>query len=103
MFEELFYQTLNFCRQAVPSKKFRFKNKLLSMNATTISLCLSMFPWAKFRRTKGVIKLHLLLVHDGYLPTYAYIENAKKHYVTIARNMPLSAGSIIAMDRACND
>ena len=73
------------------------------MDATTISLCLSMFPWAKFRRTKGAIKLHLLLDHDGYLPTYAYIENAKRHDVTIARKVPLSAGSIIAMDRAYND
>ena len=84
-------------------QKFRFKNKLLSMDATTISLCLSMFPWAKFRRTKGAVKLHLLLDHDGYLPTYAYIENAKKHDVTIARKMPLAPGSIIAMDRAYND
>ncbi len=103
MFEDLFYETLDFCRQAAPVKKFRFKNKLLSMDATTISLCLSMFPWAKFRRTKGAIKLHLLLDHDGYLPTFAYIENAKRHDVTIARKVPLSAGSIIAMDRAYND
>jgi hypothetical protein len=103
MFEDLFYETLNFCKQAAPEKTFRFKNKLLSMDAITISLCLSLFPWAKFRRTKGAIKLHLLLDHDGYLPTYAYIENANKHDVTIARKVPLSAGSIIAMDRAYND
>ena len=49
MFEDLFYETLDFCRQAAPVKKFRFKNKLLSMDATTISLCLLMFPWAKFQ------------------------------------------------------
>jgi hypothetical protein len=103
MFEDLFYETLNVCRQAAPAKKFRFKNKLLSMDSTTISLCLAMFPWAKFRRTKGAIKLHMLLDHDGYLPTYAYIDNAKRHDVTIARKVPLSPGSIIAMDRAYND
>jgi Domain of unknown function (DUF4372)/Transposase DDE domain len=103
MFQDLFYETLDFCRQVEPLKKFRFKNKLLTFDATTISLCLSMFPWAKFRRTKGAVKLHLLLDHDGYLPTYAYIENAKKHDVTIARKVPLSPGSIIAMDRAYND
>jgi hypothetical protein len=103
MFEDLFYETLKLCRQAAPVKKFRFKNKLLSMDSTTISLCLTMLPWAKFRRTKGAIKLHLLLDHDGYLPTYAYIDNAKRHDVTIARKVPLSAGSIIAMDRAYND
>ena len=103
MFQDLFYETLDFCRQVAPVKKFRFKNKLLTLDATTISLCLSMFPWAKFRRTKGAVKLHLLLDHDGYLPTYAYIENAKKHDVAIARKVPLSPGSIIAMDRGYND
>ena len=69
--------------------KFRFKNKLLSLDSSTISLCLSLFPWAKFRRTKGAVKLHLLLDHDGYLPTFAYISNGKKHDVTIARKVPL--------------
>jgi Transposase DDE domain len=103
MFQDLFYETLDFCRKVAPVKKFRFKNKLLTLDATTISLCLSIFPWAKFRQTKGAVKLHLLLDHDGYLPTYAYIENAKKHDVTIARKMPLSPGSIIAIDRAYND
>ena len=104
MFRDLFYETLGFCKKAAPGKhKFRFRNKLLTLDSTIISLCLSLFPWAKFRRTKGAVKLHLLLDHDGYLPTYAYIENAKKHDVTIARKVSLSSGSIIAMDRAYND
>jgi len=104
MYQDLFYETLDRCRHAAPGKhKFRFKNKLLSLDSSTISLCLSMFPWAKFRRTKGAIKLHLLLDHDGYLPTYAYISNGKRHDVTVARKVPLSPGSIVAMDRAYND
>jgi hypothetical protein len=104
MFRDLFYETLDTCRTGVPTKhKFRFKNKLLSLDSSTISLCLSLFPWAKFRRTKGAVKLHLLLDHDGYLPTYAYISNGKKHDVTIARKIPLAPGSIIAMDRGYND
>jgi len=104
MFRDLFYQTLDTCKTATPGKhKFRFKNKLLSLDSTTISLCLSLFPWAHFRRTKGAIKLHLLLDHDGYLPTYAYISNGKKHDVTIARKVPLTPGSIITMDRGYND
>lgn len=104
MFQDLFYQTLDVCRMAGTAKhKFRFKNKLLSLDSSTISLCLSLFPWAKFRRTKGAVKLHLLLDHDGYLPTYAYISNGKKHDVTIARKVPLSPGSIVAMDRGYND
>jgi len=104
MYQDLFYQTLETCRQAVPGRhRFRFKNKLLSLDSSTISLCLNMFPWAKFRRRKGAVKLHLLLDHDGYLPSFAYVSNGKKHDVTVARKVPLASGSIVAMDRAYND
>lgn len=104
MFRDLFYQTLTVCRQAAPRHhKFRFKNKLLTLDSSTISLCLSLFPWAKFRRTKGAIKLHLLLDHDGYLPTFAYISNGKKHDVTVARKVSLAPHSIIVVDRGYND
>jgi hypothetical protein len=103
MYRDLFYETLAFCRMGAPGKKFRFKNKLLSLDSSTISLCLSLFPWAKFRRTKGAVKLHLLLDHDGYLPTYAYISNGSKHDVTFARKFPLAPESIVAMDRGYND
>ena len=100
LFRDLFYDTFDYCRKACPGKhKFKFKNKLLSLDSTTISLCLNMFPWAKFRRTKGAVKLHLLLDHDGYLPSYAYISNGRKHEATFARKFPLAPGSIVAMDR----
>ncbi len=75
----------------------------MSLDSSTISLCLSLFPWVKFRRTKGAVKLHLLLDHDGFLPTFAYISNGKKKDVTIARQVPLSPYSIVAMDRGYND
>jgi hypothetical protein len=104
MYQDLFYQTLDICKLAGTGKhRFKFKNKLLSLDSSTISLCLSLFPWAKFRRTKGAVKLHLLLDHDGYLPTYAYISNGKKHDVTVARKVPLSPYSIVAMDKGYND
>jgi hypothetical protein len=104
MFRDLFYATLDLCKTAAPKKgKFRFKNKLLSLDSTTIALCLSLFPWAEFRRTKGAVKLHLLLDHEGYFPAYAYISNGKKHDVTIARKVPLPPGSIVTMDRGYND
>jgi len=104
MFRSLFYKTLGVCNMTAPkNRKFRFKNKLLSMDSTTIALCLSLFPWAEFRRTKGAVKLHLLLDHDGYFPTYAYISNGKKHDVTVARKVPLPSGSIVTMDRGYND
>lgn len=104
MYRDLFYQTLELCKKEFPGKhKFKFKNKLLSLDSSTISLCLSLFPWAKFRRTKGAVKLHLLLDHDGYMPAFAYISNGNRHDVTIAKKVPLSPGSIVAMDRGYND
>jgi hypothetical protein len=104
MFRDLFYKTMAICAMTAPkNRKFRFKNKLLSLDSSTIALCLSLFPWAEFRRTKGAVKLHLLLDHDGYFPTYAHITNGKKHDVTIARKISLPSGSIVAMDRGYND
>jgi hypothetical protein len=60
-----------------PSHKFRFKNKLYSLDASTIDLCLSVFPWAGFRSTKRAIKLHVGLNHSGYLPEFAVITEGK--------------------------
>ena len=83
--------------------RFRFKNKLMSLDSTTISLCLSLFPWADFRRAKGGVKVHVMLDHDDYLPSFVLITHARRHDVTPARKLRLPAGSIIAMDRAYND
>ena len=69
LFEDLFHTLLGRCQALAAPGKFRFKNKLYSLDATVIDLCLSMYDWAKFRRAKGAIKLHLLLDHDGYLPS----------------------------------
>ncbi len=103
MYQDLFYQVLKRCRARTHGHRFRFKNKLLSLDSSTISLCLSLFPWADYRRTKGAVKLYLLLDHDGYLPSYAYISNGKRSDVKVARDVPLSKGSIVAMDRGYND
>ena len=71
----------------VAPRKFRFKNKLVSLDASTIDLCLSVFDWARFRRTKGAVKLHLLLDHDGYLPCFAVITDGKVHEVSVAKTL----------------
>jgi IS4 transposase len=84
-------------------KRFRFKNKLLSFDSTTISLCLTLFPWASFRRAKGGVKVHVLLDHDDYMPSFVYISEAKRHDRTIAKLLDLTQGSIVAFDRAYND
>jgi hypothetical protein len=83
--------------------KFRFKNKLLSLDATTISLCLGLFPWAEFRRAKGGVKAHVLLDHDDYLPRYVLLTAAKKSDIKMADSFALNAGSIVAVDRAYCD
>ena len=83
--------------------KFRFKNPLLSLDASVIDLCATMFDWAKFRSTKGAVKLHLLLDHDGYLPSYAVITEGKKHEVRVARQMRFAPGTILVFDRGYTD
>ena len=86
-----------------PGHKFRFKNKLLSMDASMIELCVTMFDWAHYQTTKGAVKLHLLLDHDGYLPTFALLTDGKTHEVRVAREARLAPGSIIAIDRGYTD
>jgi hypothetical protein len=77
LYEELFSTALGRFREekglGSRKRKFRFKNKLMSLDSTTISLCLEMFPWAKFRRAKGGVKAHVPLDHDDYLPRYVLI------------------------------
>jgi Transposase DDE domain/Domain of unknown function (DUF4372) len=84
-------------------RKFRFRNPLLSLDASVIDLCATMFDWARFRLTKGAVKLHLLLDHDGYLPSYAVITEGKKHEVRVARQMRFAPGTILVFDRGYTD
>jgi hypothetical protein len=84
-------------------KKFRFKNKLVSLDSSVIDRCVTLFDWAKFRRPKGAVKLHLLLDHDGYLPSVAVITEGKRHDIRVARPLRFEAGTIVVMDRGYND
>jgi hypothetical protein len=107
LFEDLFWTALARFRDqqalGARSHKFRFKNKLLSLDSTTISLCLALFPWAKFRRAKGGVKAHVLLDHDDYLPAYVLLTEAKRSDVKLADSFSLNPGSIVALDRGYND
>ena len=107
LFEDLFWTLLDRFRAngqlGGRQHKFRFRNKLLSLDSTTLALCLNLFPWAKFRRAKGGVKAHVLLDHDDYLPAFVLITEAKRHDSKIMRLLRLAAGSIIVMDRAYND
>lgn len=110
LYRTVFDQLLAKCQTLAASqpgtrkkRKFRFKNPLLSLDASVIDLCATMFDWAKFRRTKGAVKLHLLLDHDGYLPSYAVITEGKKHEVRVARQMRFTPGTILVFDRGYTD
>lgn len=104
LYQKVFYAFLDQCKPLVKGKqKFRFKSKLFSLDATTIELCASLFDWAKFRTTKGAVKLHLLLDHEGYLPVFAHITEGKTHEVNIARGLHIPKGSIVAIDRGYID
>jgi hypothetical protein len=73
------------------------------MDSSVIDLCLEMYDWAHFCRTKGAIKLHLLLDHDGYLPSFAIITDGKASDVEVAWRFRFDPGTIVVYDRGYND
>lgn len=104
LYQQVFLNLFDRCRVEVVGKKtFRFKNKLISMDSSIIDLCLGMFDWAHFRRTKGAIKLHLLLDHDGYLPSFAVVTEGNVSDVRVARQFRFDPGTIVIDDRGYND
>lgn len=105
IFENMFYHLLARCRDHTPKHRFRFKNPLYTIDATTIDLCLSVFPWAKFRKTKGAIKMHCLYDHSGALPSFLTVTDGKRHDVRVVKesSFPLSPDSIISIDKAYID
>jgi hypothetical protein len=105
LYQLVFLKLLERCQSQINfgKRKFRFKNKLVSLDSSTIDLCLEMFDWAHFRRAKGAIKLHLLLDHDGYLPAFAIITEGKVADVRIAWQFKFAPGTIVVDDRGYND
>jgi hypothetical protein len=102
--EKVFYELFEQVAAKVQGKrKFRFKNKLVSIDSTVIDVCLSMYDWAKFCRTKGAVKLHLVLDHDGYLPCFGIITDGKVHDVKAAHQMSFAPDTIVVDDRGYND
>ncbi len=105
LFETVFYQLLGRCQAEAKGqkRKFRFKHKLLSLDSTVIPLCLSAFDWAQYKRAKGAVKLHLVLDHDGYLPSYAVLTEGKTADITAAHQMSFAAGTMLVFDRGYAD
>ena len=103
LFEEIFHRLLAQCRGFAPGKPFRFKHKLFSLDASVIDLCANMFDWAKYQRTKGAIKLHLLPDHDGCLPWFVQMTEGKQHEIHLARQLEFPRNAIVVFDRGYLD
>lgn len=105
LFREYYYQLLGSLGQQVEFKqiKFRIKTKIFLLDATIISLCLSLFDWAKYKTAKGAVKIHTLLDFDGNLPAYVNITDGKTADNKGAYDVPLLKGSVIVADRFFND
>lgn len=104
LYQSVFQQLLRRCQgETGRHKKFRFKNKLMSLDGSTIELCAQLYDWARFGRSKGAVKLHLVLDHDGYLPSFAVIEPARKPEVKVAREFRFEPGTIVVFDRGYID
>jgi Transposase DDE domain/Domain of unknown function (DUF4372) len=103
LYEALFGKLLARCQALAPRHGFRFRNKLYSLDASTVDLCLSLFPWANFRTTKGAIKLHVGLDHDGYLPEFVSLTDGKTTDIEAGRILAFPTGSIVVYDRGYTD
>ena len=103
LFKKIFFFMLSKCRPIAPEHKFRFKNALYSLDATIIDLCLSLYDWAKFRKAKGAVKLHVKLNHAGYLPSFAVMTCGNVHELKVAPSIPFERGDVAVFDKAYTD
>ncbi len=105
LFRDYYYSLSKHLGQQAGFKqvKFRIKSKILLLDATTISLCLSLFDWAKYKTKKGAVKMHTLLDFDGNLPVYVNITDGKTADNKGAYDIPLIKNSVVVADRFYND
>jgi hypothetical protein len=98
LYEGLFEQALGDAQEMKSPHGFRFKNPLSSFDSTTIGLCLQLFPWAEFRKNKAGIKLNIKLDHQGNIPGFVTMSNAKQHDVKALEELPVQAGDVLVFD-----
>jgi hypothetical protein len=105
LFRSVFYTTAERCRAELGHNrtKFRFKNRLLSIDSSVVTLCSKMFPWATYSRQKGAVKLHFTLDHAGYLPEAMVITTGAYSELTVLRRRSYARGTILVMDRGFVD
>lgn len=106
VFQEFYYALATYLRQQgkfVKPGLHQIKRKVYLLDASVISLSLSLYDWAKFRTRKGAVKLHLLLDYDGCLPAFADLTHGKVHEIQVARKMRLPSDSILVFDMGYYD
>jgi hypothetical protein len=104
LFRNVFYKASERCRAELGNRtKFRFHNKLMSIDSSVVTLCSEMFSWATWSRQKGAVKLHLTLNHAGYLPEAMVITTGKYSELAVARRQRYAKGTILVMDRGFVD
>jgi len=106
LYQAIFEQTLVRCQAEAAlrtRRKFKFKHKLLSLDSSMVELCAETFDWARYKKTKGALKLHLVLDHDGYLPCYAVITEGKRADIKEARKISFEPGTMVVFDRGYPD
>lgn len=105
LFKDYYFQLLSVLSAEAKFKqvKFKIKSKIFLLDSTTISLCLSVFDWAKYKTAKGAIKMHTLLDYDGCLPSYINITDGKTADNKGAYDVPTVKSSVIVADRFYND
>ena len=104
IYEGMFYKLLARCRDLTPRHKFKFPNPLYSIDATTISLCLSVFPWSRIKHKKGAIKMHFQYDHSGDIPCFMVMTGGEENDVAAAKaHIELSRDSIYCFDRGYTD
>jgi len=103
IYQDLYFLILNHVQSVAPKYKLKLDRKFYILDSTTIDLCLKLFPWARFRKNKGAVKLHTLLDADGPLPEFIRMTNGKVHDATAAKELNIPSGSYLAIDRAYHD
>lgn len=103
LYRMLFYKLFEQCRRVAPRHSFKFKGKIYLLDATMVELCLSIFPWATYRKSKGAMKLHFGLDIDGHLPVFMDMTKGKKHELAWAKTLNLPSGSCVVFDRGFTD
>lgn len=105
LFKDYYFCLLESLGQQAGFKQvsFKIKSKIFLLDSTTISLCLSLFDWAKYKTSKGAVKMHTLLDYQGNLPAYVNVTDGRTADNKGAADIPLHKGSVIVADRYYND